>query len=67
MLTTLLAQPVCAKIDRGSAGPGDGLGLLQYVGVFAGQSKVTWEDDVCLSEKRRSLQIVGTTRTEVAS
>ena len=67
MLTTLLAQPIRAKIGGIRAGPGDGSGLSRYVGVFGRQYEVVSEDDACLSEQRRSLQIVGATRTEVAS
>ena len=67
MLTTLATQPIRAKIGYTRARSGGGSGLLQYVGVLGRQCEAVWEDDVCLSEKRRSLQIVGTTRTEVAS
>ena len=67
MLTTLVAMPIYTKIGHTRAGPGGGLGLLQCVGVLGRQCEVAWEDDVCLSEKRRSFQIVGATRTEVAS
>ena len=67
MLTTLAAQPIYTKIGRVRVGPGGGARLLQWMGVLGRQCEVAWEDDVCLSEKRRSLQIVGTTRTEVAS
>ena len=67
MLTTLAAQPVYTKIGRVSAGPGGGSGLLQCVGVLGQQCELVWEDDVCLSERCRSFQIVGATRTEVAS
>ena len=67
MLTTLVAMPIYTKIGHTRAGPGGGLGLLQCVGVLGRQCEVVWEDDVCLSEKRRSFQIVGATRTEVAS
>ena len=67
MLTTLAAQPICAKIDRVRVGPGGGSGLLQGVGALGRPCDVVWEDDACLSEKRRSFQIAGATRTEVAS
>ena len=67
MVTTLAAQPICAKIGHTRAGPGGGLGLLQCVGVLGPQCKAAWEDDACLSERCRSFQIVGATRTEVAS
>ena len=67
MLTTLVAQPICAKIGRTSAGSGGGSGLLQHVDVLGRQREVVWDDDVCLSEQCRSLQIVGATSTEVAS
>ena len=67
MLTTLVAQPIYTKIGRVRVGPGGGSGLLQYVGVLGRLYEVVWEDDVCLSEQCRSFQIVGATRTEVAS
>ena len=67
MLTTLAEQPIYTKIGHARAGPGGGSGLLQYVGVLGRQCEVVWEDDVCLSEKRRSFQIVAATRTDVAS
>ena len=67
MLTTLAAQPIYTKIGHVRVGPGGGSGLLQGVGVLGRQCEVVWEDDVCLSEKRRSFQIAGATRTEVAS
>ena len=67
MLTTLAAQPICEKIGRPTAAPPPSPELLQWVDVLKRQCEVVWGDDVCLSEKRRSLQIVGTTRTEVAS
>ena len=67
MTTTLPAKPVYAKIGRIRAGSGDGSGLLQHVGVLGRQRGVAWGDNVCLLEKRTSLQVVGTTRTEVAS
>ena len=66
MLTTLAAQPICAKIGHEHM-PGGGPGLLQSVGVLGRQCEVVWGDDVCLSEKRRSFQIAGAIRTEVAS
>ena len=49
------------------AGPGGGIWLLQYLGVLGRQCEVVWEDDVCLSERCRSCQIVGAITTEVAS
>ena len=67
MVTTLAAQPICAKIGRVRAVPGGGLGLLQYVGVLGRQCEVVWEEDVCVSERCTSFQIVGATRTDVAS
>ena len=67
MKTTLPTHPVYLKMRRVRAGPADGLGLLQWVGVLGRQCEVVWEDDVCLSEQCRSFQIVGATRTEVAS
>ena len=67
MLTTLVAQPIYTKIGRVRYGPVSGSWLLQYVGVLGRQCEAVWEDDVCLSEKRRSFQIVAATRTDVAS
>ena len=67
MLTTLVAQPIYTKIGRVRVGPGGGSGLLQWVGVLGRQCEAVWEDDVCLSERCRSFQIVGATRAEVAS
>ena len=67
MLTTLAAQPIYTKIGRVRGGPGSGSGLLQYVCVLGRQCEVVCEDHVCLSERCRSFQIVGATRTEVAS
>ena len=67
MMTTLVAMPIRAKIGHARAGPGGGSGLLQYVGVMGRQCEAVWEDDVCLSERCRSFQIAGATRTDVAS
>ena len=67
MKPTLAAQPTCAKIGRPTAAPPPSPELLQWVDVLKRQCEVVWGDDVCLSEKRRSLQIVGTTRTDVES
>ena len=67
MVMTLAAEPIYTKIGRVRAGPGGGIGLLQYVGVLGRQCEVVWGGDVCLSKQCRSFQIAGATRTEVAS
>ena len=67
MLTTLAEHPIYTKIGRVTVGSGGGSRLLQYVGVLGRQCEVMWEDDVRLSEKRRSFQIARATRTDVAS
>ena len=67
MLMTLAAQPIYTKIGRVSVGPASGARILQWMGVLGRQCEVVWEDDVCLSERCRSFQIVGATRAEVAS
>ena len=41
--------------------------LLQRVGVLGRHREVAWEYDVCLSQRCTSFEIVGDTRTKVAS